>query len=648
MLGLSMKTALLTTALAIAGGMIATPVLAEVVYNRGNDTDPETLDHHKTTTVVVGHLMRDLYEGLVIHDAEAEVVPGVAESWEISDDGLIYTFNIRENANWSNGDPVTAHDFVYSFQRLLLPDTASYYSSMLFVIEGARKFFEWRTEQLAFFASSANTESAHDLWHKTQQQFHDTVGVRAVTDHTLEITLERPVPYFTDLIALAVCSPVHRPTVEGWQVDEAMRLQMRENGWHSVDAPSFAQRRWMALNESTGRIEQKHDWCKPEHLVTNGPYVLARWRFKRDMLMVKNPHYHRPEIMRNESVLLVNIEDANTAILAYESGRFDWLSDVGAEYRADMLAERQAYEAHHADTIARLLREGRDIDEAFAALPEPQRGERRNIHAFPAFGVDFYQFNCRPTLANGRSNPFADAAVRRAFVLATDREVITRQVTRLNEPVMTTLIPPGSIPGYNSPEGLGYDPQRARRELAEAGWIDREGDGMLRNEAGEPFPVVEILWTTNTPRYRWISLELKSQWERKLGVRVELRGVDTRFYRDDLRTGNFMVARGTWYGDYGDPTTFLNLCRSDDGNNHRRYASEYVDDLLDQAAAERDPEARMRILERAEAHIFQNDVPMMPICQLMQVYMYEPGEFRGLSRHPRLVQYLWQLEASNR
>lgn len=615
-----------------------------VIAKRG---DAFTLDPQRMTYLRDFRLAYALYEGLLRWDTEDfSVIPAAAELPTISDDGRTYTFAIRRQAMWSNGDPLTAHDFVYSFQRLLLPDTASYYSSMLFVIEGARDFFKWRSDQFADFTAAPEQQSAGALWREAQQRFHDLVGVRAIDDRTLKITLERPVPYFTDLLALAVCSPVHRPTVEGWRLDAQDRDTLREAGWHAISPPPFSERRWLSLNESTGRLEQLHDWNKPEHLVTNGPYVLKRWRFKRDMLMVRNPHYHRPHQMRNESVLLVNIEDANTAVLAYESGRFDWLSDVGAEYRADMLAERSAYEDRHAAMIEQMLSEGREIDEALAVLPEPKRGERRDIHAFPAFGVDFYQFNCRPKLAGGQPNPFADAAVRRAFVLATDRQVITRQVTRLNEPVMTTLVPPGSIHGYDSPEGLGYDPDRAARELAEAGWADREGDGVLRNQAGEPFPTVEILWTTNTPRYRWISLELKSQWQRKLGVRVELRGVDTRFYRDDLRTGNFMVARGTWYGDYGDPTTFLNLCRSDDGNNHRRYASAYVDHLLDQAAEQRDPDQRMRILAQAEAHIFQNDVPMMPICQLMQVYMYEPGQLRGLSRHPRLVQYLWRLEAA--
>ena len=84
------------------------PAAAETVYHRGNTADPETLDLHKTSTVYEAHILRDLYEGLVIYDSQANVVPGVAESWEVSDDGKTYTFRLRDDAKWSNGDPVTA------------------------------------------------------------------------------------------------------------------------------------------------------------------------------------------------------------------------------------------------------------------------------------------------------------------------------------------------------------------------------------------------------------------------------------------------------------------------------------------------------------------------------------------------------------
>ncbi len=88
------------------------PAAAEMVYHRGNTADPETLDQHKTSTVYEANILRDLYEGLVIYDSTANVVPGVAESWQLSDDGKTYTFRLRADAKWSNGDPVTAGDFV--------------------------------------------------------------------------------------------------------------------------------------------------------------------------------------------------------------------------------------------------------------------------------------------------------------------------------------------------------------------------------------------------------------------------------------------------------------------------------------------------------------------------------------------------------
>ena len=103
-----------TLAGAALAALLSTTAFAEVVYNRGNSADPESLDPHKTSTVYEAHILRDLFQGLVMQDAKAELIPGAAESWTISDDGTVYTFKLRDGANWSNGDPVTADDFVYS------------------------------------------------------------------------------------------------------------------------------------------------------------------------------------------------------------------------------------------------------------------------------------------------------------------------------------------------------------------------------------------------------------------------------------------------------------------------------------------------------------------------------------------------------
>ncbi len=117
--------------------LVAGSAFAEMVYNRGNMSEPESLDPHKTSTVNEAHILRDLFEGLVMPDARGELIPGAAESWTVSDDGTVYTFKLREDAVWSNGDPVTAEDFVYALGRLENPETGAEYASMLYVIKNA-------------------------------------------------------------------------------------------------------------------------------------------------------------------------------------------------------------------------------------------------------------------------------------------------------------------------------------------------------------------------------------------------------------------------------------------------------------------------------------------------------------------------------
>jgi oligopeptide transport system substrate-binding protein len=643
--------AVLLAALAAAIHLDDAPPRADLVFaNRG---EIFTLDPQRMSWLQDFRMAYALYEGLVRwNNDDFSLEPAAATAWEISPDGLTYTFTLRADARWSNGEPVTAHDFVYTWRRALLPDTAADYSNMFFVIEGAEAFFAWRTGVLANFAAGAGdldpdqrAARALSLWDETERRFEQQVAVRAVGDRTLQVTLTRPVPYFLDLLAFGVFHPVYRPAVEGWQPDDESGAA---EGWAAVTPPAFADRRFASVDPDSGRFGQKHGWTKPGLLVGNGPYRLRWWRYKRGLWLEANPFYHSPQRVSTPTVACVSIDDINTTVLAFESGRVDWLTDVGTDYEADMIAQRAAYEKRRADELESLRAAGYSLDDALAALPPPGDGERRNVHVFPAFGTDFYSFNCRPRLADGRANPLADRRVRRAFAMSADKRAIVRQVTRLNEPALSVLIPPGTITGYRSPEGLPYDPDRARAELGAAGWADRDGDGLVENARGEAFPVVDLLYSTNTPRYRNISLALRDMWQRELGVRVELRGKENKFFKEDLKTGNFMIGRGGWYGDYGDPTTYLDMCRTADGNNDRGYSNPAVDDLLQQASREPDPQRRLELLTECERIVVEQDAPLMPLCQYVQVYMYEPGRLTGLSQHPRLIQYLWQLEVHDR
>lgn len=167
---------------------IATTASADILY-RGNDGDPETLDHHGTSTISEGRLMMDLYSGLVDFSAEGKVVPGTADRWDISEDGLTYTFYLREDARWSNGDPVTAHDFVFAYKRLMDPLTAAKYATILYAIKNAEPV-------------NTGVLPVSEL------------GVKALDDRTLEIKLERATPYFLNQLTHQTGKPMHQKSVE--------------------------------------------------------------------------------------------------------------------------------------------------------------------------------------------------------------------------------------------------------------------------------------------------------------------------------------------------------------------------------------------------------------------------------------------------
>jgi len=541
--------------------------------------DPQRLSHqHDVRTA------RGLFEGLVeVDGSTGDIVPAAAESWSCSDDGRTWTFRLRPGLRWSDGSALTARDFLVAWRRVLMPDQASDYTGFLLNIRGARAFFDWRAQALRDLASAGGgAEAGERLWAQTQARFEAEVGLRAPDDRTLVVELERPIAYWLDLCAFPTLFPVQEALV----------------------------RRFTRIDPATGMVSLDPAWTKPGAMVTNGPYRLAAWRPKRAIRLERNPHFHGADSVRAGSVDIVLIEDPNTAVLAFESGAVDWLTDTLVEYRGDM-------------------------------LEETRRGTRGNLHVLDAFGTDFFSFNCRPTLSDGRPNPFADPAVRRAFALAVDKRAIVDRITRLDETVATTLTPPGSIPGYETPAGLPFDTERARAEFASAGWTLR--DGVPVNAKGERFPTVEILFASNSPRYRDMSAALADMWTRTLGVPCAMRPRDARGFRDALKRGDFMVARGGWYGDYRDPTTWLELSRSGDGNNDRGYSNPGFDLLLDRAAAELAPATRFSILSEAERMLAERDLPMLPICHYKTVYMYDPMRLTGISRNPRLEQYLGRI-----
>ena len=209
MLRTILKATVFAAGLAMTSGLLTSPSLAEVVYNRGNSADPESLDPHKTSTVYEAHILRDLFEGLVMQDQNAGLIPGAAESWTVSDDGTVYTFKLRKDGMWSDGSPVTAGDFVYSFRRLEDPATAAEYASMLYVIKGAE---------------DVNTSKAKP----------ETIGVKAVDPQTLEITLKAPTPYFLEMLTHQSTYPVSKASIDKLGAEWIKAGNMVSNGPYTL------------------------------------------------------------------------------------------------------------------------------------------------------------------------------------------------------------------------------------------------------------------------------------------------------------------------------------------------------------------------------------------------------------------------------
>lgn len=256
---------------ALAAGLVlslAGAAMAQVVFHRGNDGDPETLDAHKTSTVSEAHLLRDLSEGLVIHHINGRVVPGVAESWTLAPDGKTYTFKLRANAKWSNGDPVKAGDFVYSLRRITNPETGAKYANMLYPILNAEKINK-----------------------KGEGARLEDLGVKALDDHTLEIALERPTPYFLELLTHQTGLPVHPPSVEKF-----------------------------------GK-----DFVKPENWVSNGAYALKEFVPNSHIKMEKNRHFHDAANVQIDTILYYPNPDLAAAARRFQAGELHMTTDIPAD-----------------------------------------------------------------------------------------------------------------------------------------------------------------------------------------------------------------------------------------------------------------------------------------------------------------------------
>lgn len=236
----------------------------EQILHKGNQIEPEDLDPQVVSGVSEYRILSALFEGLLTPDpVDLHPIPGVAQSWDVSEDGRIYTFHLRENARWSNGDPVTAQDFIFSYNRLLHANLGAPYAYRLYAIKGA------------------------EAYHKGKTNDFSTLGIKALDDYTLQIELQEPLPYFAPMITFMSWYPVHKDTIL-----------------------------------KHGQIDQRGTpWTRPGNMVSNGPFQLKNWEISKKLVVQRNPYYWNKDTVRLNEIHFHPIESHNTEERAFRAGQ---------------------------------------------------------------------------------------------------------------------------------------------------------------------------------------------------------------------------------------------------------------------------------------------------------------------------------------
>jgi oligopeptide transport system substrate-binding protein len=234
------------------------------ILHLGNGDEPQELDPHITTGIPEFHIQHALFEGLVAkHPKTMAIEPGVAETWEVSEDLKRYTLHLRHDARWSNGDPITAGDFVYSWKRALTPALGNLYAYMFYPIQNAQEYFEGKLDDF------------------------NLVGVHAPDDYTLVVDLKAPTPYFLQLLDHHSYFPVHPPTIE----------------------------KFGAFGERGTR------WTRPGNFIGNGPFTLKEWKLNRILIVEKSPTYWDAARVRLKEIHFYPIPNGSTEERMFRAGQ---------------------------------------------------------------------------------------------------------------------------------------------------------------------------------------------------------------------------------------------------------------------------------------------------------------------------------------
>jgi len=359
----------------------------------------------------------------------------------------------------------------------------------------------------------------------------------------------------------------------GVKVIDDLTLQLTLNGPAPYFPGMLKHYAWFPLPrhviERFGSMTQRDTlWFKPGNNVGNGPFKLKAWHFTHYIEIERNPLYWDAAAVKLNEIHFFPISSDATEERSFQDGQL------------------------HVTEIVPLNR-------------VPYYKTRPDVyHEDPHLATYFYRVNTTKP-------PFNDKRVRRALALAIDRESIIRNVLRAGQKPATGLTPMGCSAGYETPKSVTFDPDEARRLLAEAGYPDGKG-----------FPKFDILINTNEA-HRTIGEAIQEMWKTHLHIPAGILNQDWQVYLDSQRKLDYSVCRAGWVGDFPDPLTFLGTMRSTDGNNNTGWGSPRYDALLNQSSQEGDPAKRFALLREAETLMLE-DMPVLPIYWYVRYYLVRP------------------------
>lgn len=584
-------------------------------------SEPQSLDPQIPVSQPDARICMALYSGLAEYDPKStQPIPDLAEKWEANKDSSEFTFHIRHGAHFSNGDSITARDFVYTIRRGLSPELAAANASLAYYIKYSEGYNEG-----GVFVRDANGQFLLD------KDFSEPIDeakkplaakpVNSVADEygpiPNEQTPDADTPFHhlmhspdrvvlpsdeKDRTKALKANPKLNAAVAGKQF---VPVKAEDVGVEAVDdytlritltqpAPFFLSlmphQFFRVVNQRT--IEKFGGaWTDPANIVTSGPFKLAVHRPYDRVVVVRDPMYWDAAAVKLDSITFFALDDNTTIMNLYKAGEIDGMLN-------------------------------HSVPAPWLDLIQPMK----DFMDAPEAAIEFYIFNT----TNG---PTKDVRVRKALNMAIDKQALAnwRHVKPL-----TALTPEGIFPGYPQPKGDQFDPEKAKRLLADAGYKTSAG---AYDPAKFPTNQVELIFNpsgANQPVAEFV----QAQWKQNLGLAIPLKTMEFKTFLVMQQKLEYKgMARSGWVADYMDPFNFLWLYYTPTGNNGTGWWDQRYADLLDEANRQTDHQKRYELLAKAEAMALEAQ-PVIPLTTNATRWMKKPY-VKGMYPNPQTL-HAWK------